>query len=239
MQEIDSLASDFYDSLQSGLAQRIYWGDSMLSHFFSQHAERESILRQKIRSAELLVLARLGMDRGRSLRHHFQEVDVIVANFCSTTNSLELETLLYQVRAVKRFILQKFSMLESASQETHFRNATATSDVIENFEESNCLGSNADRHSSSLSISASSSRLNASPNNTTDFISCEAQSHFVRPGNSFTTIQVSLVRTTAGFGITLSQSGSDVVIAAVATGSPAHRCVFSVSHIFRVVVCVA
>ena len=208
----------------------------MLSHFFSQHAERESILRQKIRSAELLVLARLGMDRGRSLRHHFQEVDVIVANFCSTTNSLELETLLYQVRAVKRFILQKFSMLESASQETHFRNATATSDVIENFEESNCLGSNADRHSSSLSISASSSRLNASPNNTTDLISCEAQSHFVRPGNSFTTIQVSLVRTTAGFGITLSQSGSDVVIAAVATGSPAHRCVFSVSHIFLVIV---
>jgi predicted metalloprotease with PDZ domain len=51
----------------------------------------------------------------------------------------------------------------------------------------------------------------------------DAESHYVQPETRSQVIQVTLQRTAVGLGITLTRSKSDVMIAAVATGSPAHR----------------
>jgi hypothetical protein len=284
------------------LAESKYWRESELSHFRRQSYDKESILLQKLRSAELMTMARLGRDKSHSLIPSFRKIDFVVSNFSSKTNSYELQMSLHQVLELKNIILNHYADLEKASQRSHVELLSTASYGIRKFGETEQVMSsetrvlNGDDDAefnasftgknqelsqimnapvlaqqaaiySSATATASSYSDHVQPqsahaynftapthNLSVDVLTVKSNesaadlpfdtqesqlrarmtfatdskhtmiSYVQRPSTSTSKIvQVSLVRTNAGFGITFSQRGSDVFIGAVATGSPAHR----------------
>ena len=118
MLEIDNLAKDLQNSLDYGLKQMIWMEESEPAHFRLQHSEKESILREKIRSTELLTIARVGLASGRVLRQCFQDLDILVTKFRSRTNPIELKSLLYQLQERQQEILHRFLDLEGIQTES-------------------------------------------------------------------------------------------------------------------------
>jgi hypothetical protein len=232
--EIDSLAWDLNGSLDSWLAQSAYWGESEQSLFSRQYSNKESILRQKIRSAEVLAIARLGTDRARVLRQNFQDIDFLVTNFRLKTNSFELNLLLKQVQEYERFILNQFQLLESASIVTHPDNFDSTSIFRGPLGESTSMlpsrpivlePLSADSTRSHFTFDSTSIQRSLVHGSPTTLHECSADVAFDSQsrGTASKMIQVSLERSVSGFGVTLIQRGSDVIISAIATGSPSHR----------------
>jgi hypothetical protein len=269
MQEIGSLVAELYHSLESKFAQSIFgWS--------SEHSEQVTSLRQKLRSAELLTVARLGMDKACHIRPSFQEMNFGLASFVSSTNSYELQALLHNFLGHKQFILKRYLELEDAAQGLQFKNELYVSHNKEYSVEANPfanLGAGAlnrgaisgfhvsvegnhitssqrvESHILGQQISHNSSSTGVSPeyhgtvqriagplrnvmhdqtashkvNQSVARAPVNAGSHYAQPDTKSQVIHVTLQRTNVGLGITLTQSKSDVMIAAVATGSAAHR----------------
>jgi hypothetical protein len=214
--EIDSLAWDLHGSLNSWLMQSAHWEDSELSFFYCQYSNKESMLRQKVRSAEVLTTARLGWDKARVLRQKFEDIHFLVSNFRSKTNTSELNSLLIQVQECERSILKQFSLLENKSSEVHPKIFNSASKIVDDSRESTLT-----RHTNE-SLKKKKPIAISSPSKTN-----ERAIHAALDSQSRVTtsklIQVSLERSVSGFGITLAQYGHDVIVSAIATGSPSHR----------------
>jgi hypothetical protein len=126
-------------------------------------------------------------------------------------------------------------MLENSSSKTLFETLESSSNFRDHSQESIATELKAD------SVPINSFFVAGSPS---EAIGCGTPTALVSQSrnNASEFIDVHLDRSSSGFGITLAQRGPDVIVSAVATGSPSHRyqfqtscsgtiCDFSINHV--------